>query len=220
MVRVFASGPELAERTGEMLARTPRAPGGDHAAVRGGAARPARQALAADEDLFALAYLVVAATVLAAADYPGWRIAILALAAAVQQAGLPHLPEARLKLCVNADSDQIARFVVAGQASLLLTTWVAVPSPAASGARLLITFVGGTPPRSRRSGTVARRASCSPRPPSAPARSRSCRAADRPELAGRGARRAHRRQRPRRRRAARARARCDAQAANQVRPRA
>jgi two-component system, NtrC family, sensor histidine kinase HydH len=94
------------------------------------------------EDLYALAYYLVVGAVLAAARYPAWRIAIIALAAAVQQVGVRACRRRDVKQCVNASFDQIARYVVLGQASFFLTT--AVTAAVTGGVRspLLFPFIG------------------------------------------------------------------------------
>lgn len=96
----------------------------------------------ADEDLLPVGFHLVVIAVLAAAGHPGGRIAVLALAAAMQQAHYLTWRRRDPKLCVNADADQLAWFVVAGQACFLLTTGVAVAVTGGVRSPLLLTIVG------------------------------------------------------------------------------
>ncbi len=108
------------------------------------AAAPVRRALRwpRHEDLAPLGYYLVVATVLAATGYPGWRIAILALAAAALQVNSVACRRGDVRQCVNADWDQIARFVVRGQSSFFLATGLTVAVTGGVRSPLLITFIG------------------------------------------------------------------------------
>ncbi len=105
------------------------------------APRPAGRRLPGDLLPFAFHLAVVA--VLAAVGHPPARIAIVALAAAAQQAHYLSWRRRDLKLCVNADADQLAWIVVASQACFFLTTGVAVAVTGGVRSPLLLTFIGG-----------------------------------------------------------------------------
>ncbi|WP_242343009.1 two-component system sensor histidine kinase NtrB [Anaeromyxobacter terrae] len=94
------------------------------------------------EDLLPVVFHLVAVAVLAATSYPAGRIAILALAAAVQKANYLTWRKRDIKLCVNADVDQLAWLVVASQACFFLTTGVAVAVTGGIHSPLLLTIMG------------------------------------------------------------------------------
>jgi len=125
MVALIRAQSPAAARSAEAAAR-----------VRGALRWPRR------EDLFPLGYYLVVATVLAATGYPGWRIAILALAAAGLQAHSVACRMGDVRQCVNADWDEIARFVVRGQSSFFLATGVTVAVTGGVRSPLIITFIG------------------------------------------------------------------------------
>jgi signal transduction histidine kinase len=142
MVRVFAAGPELAERPLGMLGPTPTQP------VR--SAPPCGVELSGwesrrwpqGEDLYALAYYAVVVAALAAVGHPPWRVAAVALAAAVQQAGVRACRRRDVRQCVNADFDRIAHFVVVGQASFFATTFVTAAVTGGIRSPLLLPVIG------------------------------------------------------------------------------
>jgi signal transduction histidine kinase len=94
------------------------------------------------EDLYPLAYHAVVVAALAAVAYPAWRIGVLVLAAAAQQLGFRACRQRDVRQCVNADLDGIARFVVVGQATFFVTTWLAAAVTGGLRSPLLVTFVG------------------------------------------------------------------------------
>jgi two-component system, NtrC family, sensor histidine kinase HydH len=121
-----------------------------HAAPRGEAAPPVRRALQWPRraHLLPLAYYAAVGLVLAAAGYPAWRIAVLALAAAAPQVEFHLFSRAPgggrhcAKLCVNADAEQVAWWAVLSQWSLFLTTALAAAVTGGARSPLLVTFVG------------------------------------------------------------------------------
>lgn len=92
-------------------------------------------------DFFPLAYYVIVATALAATGYPAWRLAILALAAAAQQACLVGCRKRDVKRCVNAGPDQIAWFVVLSQSGLFIATGLTAAVTGGVRSPLLVTFI-------------------------------------------------------------------------------
>ncbi len=94
------------------------------------------------EDLLPVVFHLIAVAALAATGYPAGRIVILALAAAVQKAHYLTWRKRDLKLCVNADIDQLAWIVVAAQACFFLTMGVAVTVTGGIRSPLLLTIMG------------------------------------------------------------------------------
>src|SRR6266568_2934694 len=128
MVRVLTRGPELADgmgmfdRASERVGAAARSPGG-RAPDRTLPRWPQR------ETLLPLAYYALVATVLAATGYPAARIAVVGVAAALQQAHYYfafNCPGRDPKRCVNADPDQLAWLVSRAQLSILITTLAAL----------------------------------------------------------------------------------------------
>ncbi|GEJ55542.1 sensor histidine kinase [Anaeromyxobacter diazotrophicus] len=97
------------------------------------------------EDVFPLAYHAVAAVILAAARYPGWRIAVLAIPAVLPRAhfylfsAAPGSPRYDPKRCVNTGPAAVAWWVVLSQSSLLVTTALAVAVTGGVRSPLLVT---------------------------------------------------------------------------------
>lgn len=115
------------------------------------AAAPDRYTLrsVAAADLAPLAYYVLVASVLAAEGYPAWRLAVLTLAAVLQQANFfawRRGDEARcflsVKQCFNSDAERIARVVVLSQKTFFATTLLAAAVTGGVRSPLLIPFVG------------------------------------------------------------------------------
>src|SRR6266568_510600 len=143
MERVLTSGPKFAEgvsmpdRASERLAP----------AVRSAEARaPARVSprWPQRETLLPLAYYALVSTVLAATGYPISRIAVVAVAAGLQQAHYYfafNCSGRDPKRCVNADPDQIAWLVSRAQSSVLITTGVAAAATGGIGSPLLVTVL-------------------------------------------------------------------------------
>jgi signal transduction histidine kinase len=134
MERVLTSGAILADGVGRMLANPLAQPIG---------ASPSRSVLRwpRHEEIVPLAYGMLLVAVLAVARYPAWRIGIVALAAAAQQAKFCTCPRADLKQCVNRDADQFAWFIVALQASTLFTTSLVAAVTGGLRSPLLLTLV-------------------------------------------------------------------------------
>jgi two-component system sensor histidine kinase HydH len=142
MVRVLAPGPELAERPSEMIASARMKPTEDAwSCGEGLSARSARR-WPRREDLYPLSYYLAVAATLAAVAYPTWRIGVLAAAAAAQQAGVRACRRRDVRQCVNADVDTIAWFVVLGQATFFVTTWLTAAVTGGLRSPMLVTFVG------------------------------------------------------------------------------
>jgi signal transduction histidine kinase len=142
MVRDFAAGPELAELPREMLGPTPTQP--VRSALPCGGALSGRESRRwpIGEDVYALAYYAVVVAVLAAVGHPPWRVAAVALAAAVQQAGVRACRRRDVRQCVNADFERIAHFVVVGQASFFATTFVTAAVTGGVRSPLLVPVIG------------------------------------------------------------------------------
>ena len=151
MERVLTSGSELADSE---LAEFPNGTNMfDRASERVGPAAPSAGARAPGralprwpqrETLLPLAYYALVSSVLAATGYPLSRIAVVAVAASIQQfhyyfafncAGRDP------RRCVNADPDQIARRVSRSQLSILVTTSVAAAATGGVGSPLLVTVL-------------------------------------------------------------------------------
>jgi len=141
MERVLAPGPELAIPPGTMPSILAQHA---HAAPTDRARPPGRSALRwpCREDVLPLAYYLVVAIVLAGAGYPAWRIAILALAGAGLQASSVACRKGDVRQCVNANWDEIARFVVRGQSSFFLATGLTVAVTGGIRSPLIITLIG------------------------------------------------------------------------------
>src|SRR6266702_209624 len=143
MVRVLTRGPELADgmgmfdRASERVGAAARSPGG-RAPDRTLPRWPQR------ETLLPLAYYALVATVLAATGYPAARIAVVGVAAALQQAHYYfafNCPGRDPKRCVNADPDQLAWLVSRAQLSILITTLAAAAATGGVGSPLLVTVL-------------------------------------------------------------------------------
>ncbi len=145
MERVLAPGPEFAEKPDAMVANlVPPAesarPGRATAFARA-LRRPRR------EDVIPVAYYAIVAAVLAAAGYPGWRIAVLAIPAVLPRAAFylfsaaPGAPRYDPKRCVNAGPDAVAWWVLVSQAGLFVTNAVAVAVTGGVRSPLLLTLV-------------------------------------------------------------------------------
>ena len=147
MERVLLTpGAEIAEHPLTMIAPEPasRMPMPMPAGRLRGAAPPARSPVPLREHvtlLLPLTYHLVVATVLAAAGFPAWRVAVLVVAGAMQKAGC-HVARARARsLCVNSAADQYARFAVLSQSTLLLTTGVTAAVTGGVRSPLLVTIL-------------------------------------------------------------------------------
>ena len=136
MERVLAPGPELAIAPGTMPSILAQQA---HAAPADRARPPGRSALRwpRREDVLPLAYYLVAG-----AGYPAWRIVILALAAAALQVNSLVCRRGDVRQCVNANWDEIARFVVRGQSSFFLATGLTVAVTGGIRSPLIITLIG------------------------------------------------------------------------------
>ncbi|GAO04966.1 nitrogen regulation protein NR(II) [Anaeromyxobacter sp. PSR-1] len=145
MVRVLSAGPELAFRSGDVVA-----PARTHPLVA--AAPPCPMTAAAPreradrwprrEDLFAIAYYLAAAAVLAWAGYAAWRIGVVLAGGAVQQVGVRSCRRGDASRCVNATFDRIALYVVLGQASFFVTTALAAAVTGGERSPLILPFLG------------------------------------------------------------------------------
>ena len=93
-------------------------------------------------DLSPLGYHLAVGTALAGMRYPGWRIGVIALAAALLQTSLLTCRGRDVKHCVNADSDEIARFVVLNQWGLLISTALVAAVTGGLRSPLLVPLVG------------------------------------------------------------------------------
>ncbi len=99
------------------------------------------------EDVLPLAYYAVVASALAAAGFPGWRIAVLAFAAVFPRAqfyllgAAPGSPRYDPKRCVNATPDVVAWYVLVSQASLFTATLLAVAVTGGVRSPLLVTVL-------------------------------------------------------------------------------
>jgi signal transduction histidine kinase len=140
MERLLTGGPELA--TGEetmrvasrSLLHTPTA------AERAPSPRSAPWARL--ENLAPVAYYLLAAAVLAATGYTAWRTGVLVLAAAAAwQARSSACRKARLRYCVNADADHIAKFAARSQSALFVTTGLTIAVTGGVRSPLLVTFI-------------------------------------------------------------------------------
>jgi two-component system, NtrC family, sensor histidine kinase HydH len=143
MERVLARGAEFAEGA-NMLARGSERLGA--AARSTGAGAPGRTfpRWPQRETLLPLVYYALVSTVLAAADYPISRIAVVAVAAALQQAHYYfafNCAGRDPKRCLNADPDQLAWLVSRAQLSILVTTGVAAAATGGAGSPLLVTLL-------------------------------------------------------------------------------
>ncbi len=96
----------------------------------------------AQGDLLPLGFHLAAVAMLAAAGLPAARVAIVALAAGVQQAHYLSWRRRDIRLCVNADADRLAWMVLGAQACFFLTTGVAVAVTGGLRSPLLLTIVG------------------------------------------------------------------------------
>jgi two-component system sensor histidine kinase HydH len=145
MERLLTAGPELAELRATMTAISRLQPA-DAFQAAGEAPAPegVRHARWLRGDLVPLAFHLPALAVLGLSGLSADRLAVVALAAAVQQAH--YLTWRRqpqdIKLCVNADIDQLAWMVVALQACFLLTAGVAVAATGGVRSPLLVTIAG------------------------------------------------------------------------------
>ena len=143
MERVLERGPEFAEGVG-MLDRASESagpfarPAEERAHDRAFPRWPQR------ETLFPLAYYILVVTVLGATGYPASRIAVVAVAACLQQAHYYlafNCASRDPKRCVNADPNQIAWVVSRAQSSVLVTTGVAAAAIGGIGSPLLVTVL-------------------------------------------------------------------------------
>ena len=145
MERVIATGPELAKTADSMIATLVQKEGVDGTRRSAAARRPLP--LPRREDLLPVAYYGVVGVVLAAAGFPGWRIAVLALAAVLPRAqfylfsAAPGSPRYDPKRCVNASPDNVAWWVLLSQASLFVATALAVSVTGGARSPLLVTLV-------------------------------------------------------------------------------
>ncbi len=152
MERILASGPEIAKPQSTMAAPTygQAWPSGSPAAakpfVRSATGRPWRENAA--PILLPVTYYLVVVGVLAAAGYPAWRLAIVALPG-VRQISVHFLFERRrgrrvcvneVRQCLNLDADRIAWFVVLFNSTLLLTTALGAAVTGGIRSPLLVTL--------------------------------------------------------------------------------
>ncbi len=96
------------------------------------------------EDVFPVAYYLIVATALATVSYPAWRIAVLALAAAVQQVQIwrwGRLAPSCVKRCLNADAIQQAWHAVLSQTMFFATIGLTAGVTGGVDSPLLVTFI-------------------------------------------------------------------------------
>ncbi len=145
MQRDLAPGPELAEKPSAMVATLVQPGSADRSATASAARR--RLPRPRREDLIPVAYYLVVGGVLASAGFPAWRIAVLALAAVLPRAqfyllsAAPGAPRYDPKRCVNAGPETVAWWVLVSQASLFVTTALAVAATGGVRSPLLVTMV-------------------------------------------------------------------------------
>lgn len=145
MERLLVPGPNFAEKP-TMVVTTLVQPTDS---ARAGRAVRAARALhhPHPEDVLPLAYHAVVAAILAAAGYPGWRIAVLAIPAVLPRAqfyllsAAPGAPRYDPKRCVNAGPATVAWWVLVSQSSLFVTTALAVAVTGGVRSPLLLTLV-------------------------------------------------------------------------------
>ena len=147
MERVLASGAKLAGAAGAM---GPATFVQEASTVRpDAAALPAPRGLGRlrREDLLPLAYHLVVALALAAARYPAWRIAVVAIAAVLPPFTfhfLSRAPGTRRHdpaRCVNADAEQVAWWAILSQASVFVATLLAAGVTGGVRSPLLVTCI-------------------------------------------------------------------------------
>jgi two-component system, NtrC family, sensor histidine kinase HydH len=140
MERVFAPGPELAMAPGTMIEPTlgQRA----HGAAQAEAASPAWSARRwpRREDLLPLGFYLVVIAGLAASGTSAWRIAVIALAAGMQQVGFLAWRTPGLKHCVNADPGAAWSTLLRVGSTFFLTTGLTVAVTGGVASPLLVTF--------------------------------------------------------------------------------
>jgi two-component system sensor histidine kinase HydH len=145
MERIIATGPELAREAEAMIANLVRKEGGDDPDDPAAAHRPTLHLRR--EDLLSAAYHGVVAVVLAAAGFPGWRIAVLALAAVLPRlqfqlfSAAPGSPRHDPRRCVNASPESVAWWILLSQSSLFFTTALVVAVTGGARSPLLVTLV-------------------------------------------------------------------------------
>lgn len=145
MVRVLPAGPELALRSGDVIApaRThPLVAAAPPCPMEAPARREPARGWPRREDLFALAYYLSAAAVLAWAGYAPWRIGVVLAAGAVQQVGVRGCRRRDASQCVNATFEHIACYVVLAQTSFFVTTGVAAAVTGGEQSPLILPFLG------------------------------------------------------------------------------
>lgn len=92
-------------------------------------------------NLLPAAYFAGVVVVLAATGYPAWRIAVVALAAGVQQTVFFGWRKRDIRRCVNAEGDQLVRIIVRAQTSFLVSTGATVAVTGGIGSPLLVTLL-------------------------------------------------------------------------------
>jgi two-component system, NtrC family, sensor histidine kinase HydH len=150
MERVLTSGPDLAMPRRNMTAPARAQLGTVALPAEAGTAIlpteappvPAVPLVSRTVAVLPLAYHAVVVALLAAAGYSGWRLGVVALAAALQRVNCLAV-RARAPRCVNADAAQLARFAAISHAVLVVTTGVAVAVTGGIRSPLLVTVVCG-----------------------------------------------------------------------------
>lgn len=94
------------------------------------------------ESVLPLAYYAAVSGVLAGSGHPGWRVAVVAAAAAVQQASFLVWSKRDIRRCVNADADELAQIVARAQAVILVTTAATAAVTGGVWSPLLVTLLG------------------------------------------------------------------------------
>ena len=149
MVRLLARGPELAKGLDAMTA-APEQPRRRHATAAE-AGRSARGVpfefawgrAAASKVLVPIGFYAVVVGVLLSAEYPIWRVGIVALPV-VRQLGVYLLFRRRdARQCLNADEDRKARTVVCHNSTLLLATALGAAVTGGIRSPLLVTLTAG-----------------------------------------------------------------------------
>jgi signal transduction histidine kinase len=144
MERVLTAGPELAETPETMpafehLQPLPAPPWGRTAAP----ASPVRPDWRWRRwDLLPAAFHLFVLAVLLSAGYPAGRVAVVAIAATIQQGNYLGWWRRDLRRCVNADAGRLAWIVAAAQSCFLVTTAVAIAATGGVRSPLLLTIAG------------------------------------------------------------------------------
>src|SRR5512143_3036589 len=144
MDRVLTAGPELAEGSATMTSLDRLSP--LTLPPWGRAAGPAPTARSEWRwrkwDLLPAGFHLFVVAVLAASGYPAGRVAVVAAAAAIQQAHYLGWWKRDIRHCLNADAGRLAWIVAASQSCFLVTTAVAIAATGGVRSPLLLTIAG------------------------------------------------------------------------------